>query len=324
MNRFLTSSKDEILNFILSGSSLIDGFPLEFASEEAIQHFLALNEFDLNVQEHADRLLAIHNEAVGYIRSQLKTPLHEAVASPPKLTELFRMASSKDKTLRTEACAVLKTMNVIHHIDGRELLYNCSITPRELFSLAQDKIERQLSKMRLAGVPIVSYSGGRKPKESLITKLLSTRRKLATRLNDRIRYQIVTKTREDIKPLIIQLFEELLPINYLVPGGSKDSLFETSPLPSPKKSIRREEDEPVYSGTSYRVVRFMVDLPVNLNRYKQMITGPFSTAIGHITFCMVEFRIVDVNTEKENDAGENSREKYKTRQTQGVVQRIFS
>lgn len=314
-----------ILKHIFSGGSIIDWPRLFFTRTEDIKDFLKVNEFDLSRQRDVDRLMSIHNEAVGYLRRELGLAVSEELQKPEKMLDFFLIASDmKDPALQSQAMSLLKTMNIINHIDGRELLYNCPISVRDLFSLVEDKVERALSGLSRAQPILLRYQGGRKPKESVITKLLCKRETIAAQVYDRVRYRIVTRTKEDIVKAVLHLFETILPFNYLIPGASvnqlilldwKQKLSRLLPL-----SYRRRD----YTGKNYRVCKFVVDIPIRMDNFLAASTGPaYRESLGTIVYVLVEFQIVDERTDVLNNTGESSHENYKKRQKDGVRKRLI-
>ena len=221
-------------------------------------------------------------------------------------------------------------MNIVNHIDGRELLYNCPISQRDLFSLVEDKIERALSALIRTDPTFLRYKGGRKPKESLITKLLCKRETIAAQIYDRVRYRIVTRTREDIVRVLLHLFNTILPFNYVIPGVSVNQLL---PLTSRDKiqtiseGLKRRFLSPTfrmeYSGPSYRVCKFVVDIPVRMDRFLASSgTHVYRDSLGSLAYVLVEFQIVDEETDARNNMGKSSHENYKDRQKRGVLKRL--
>src|SRR6185437_6785047 len=71
-----------------------------------------------------------------------------------------------------------------------------------------------------------------------------------------------------------------------------------------------------FSGGSYRVLNFVVDLPVALP-HESVAPGD-----GRIAFCMVELQLVDEATDAANEKGENSHSRYKKRQLLKVLRRL--
>lgn len=324
----LSPKEKSLLQLVLGGGSVIDLKKAHFTGEKEVVQFLKVNEFDLSRQKDNDRLMTIHNEAVGYLQRELKLDLPADLLRPENLASFFLLASGNgDRKLQSAACTLLKTMNIINHIDGRELLYNCPISLRDLFSLVEDKVERSLSSLSRKE-PLLKYQGGRKPKESLITKLLCKRETIAAQIYDRVRYRIVTGRKDDILKVIFHLFETVLPFNYLIPGVSVNQLIPLGPRGKVSAVVqavtRRLPPPPMdYTGRGYRVCKFVADIPLRMDNFLATSAGPvYRESLGNIAYVLVEFQIVDEETDRRNNSGACSHENYKRRQKRGVVKRL--
>ncbi len=336
MNLKMNSPEREkrILGLVFSGDSIIDWPCLSLSSQEEARHLLKINEYDLEQTRDRDRLMAVHNEAVGYLKNQLRLDLPEEITRADQLEELFLLASAEiGSPLQKAACSLLKSMNIINHIDGRELLYNAPISTRDLYNLVDDKIERELSLLARRDIPGIRYEGGRKSKESLVTKLIAKRETIAAQINDRVRYRIVTPKRDDILKVMTHLFATILPYNYLIPNASANNLIPPQPFLGWKKTVSLAgyrllkkilSTDKEYSGKSYRVLKFAVDMPVRLDRFLGAAQRVFRTeSLGSIAYVVVEFQLVDEETAQRNDWGENAHALYKTRQKSGVAKRLW-
>ena len=316
---------------VLEGRSIIDWPRAFFTTEEEVLGFLRVNEFDLSKPRDTERLTNIHREAITYLEGQLNLQFDPAILKPEKLTQLFLFSSqAKSSSLQKLACSVLKTMNIITHINGRELLYNCPISQKDLFSLVEDKVERALSSLSRRESGLLKYQGGRKPKDSLMTKLLCKRETIAAQIYDRVRYRIVTKTREDILKVVLYLFDSILPFNFVIPEVSVNQLIPlnfrerlTMTTRALQRRIPRRLSAMEYSGKNYRVCKFVVDIPIRMDNFLAASNGPsYRESLGTIAYVLVEFQIVDQETELFNNAGESSHENYKNRQKSGVLRRL--
>src|SRR5207244_5191792 len=77
-----------------------------------------------------------------------------------------------------------------------------------------------------------------------------------------------------------------------------------------------------FSASSYRVIHFVVDMPVRLPR-KLLERAPSSAwPLGPIIFVVCEFQIIDRDTEAANEQGDASHAKYKERQKRAVMRRL--
>ncbi len=324
-----------LFKLVLKGRSVIDSPRLHFQSDDEVREFLKVNEFDLGRPKDLERLQSIHAEALTYLQRELQFDIIPELLKPfenaSAVLGLFRAASDvSNRKLQIQACGVLKTMNIVNHIDGRELLYNCPISLRDLFSLAEDKIERALSALSLSDPSLLRYKGGRKPKESVITKLLCKRETIAAQVYDRVRYRIVTRKREDILNVLLHLFHTVLPFNYVIPGASVNQLVALDgPLrlkkhiEQLKKALSSPSRSMEYSGKNYKVCKFVVDIPVRMDNFLAQTGGSaYRESLGSIAYVLVEFQIVDEAAEAANNTGESSHENYKKRQKRGVLGRL--
>jgi uncharacterized protein (TIGR04552 family) len=190
--------------------------------------------------------------------------------------------------------------------------------------------------MLAGGFPIVEFVGGRKNKDSLITKLLSKQETIAAQIYDKLRFRVVTRTREDIFPILQYLTRRLFPFNYVVPGQSINSVFsfrsyteKTSLKPllgqlqahGPALDDFTPSDN-LFSAEEYRIIHFVVDMPVRLPKRILDRAPPTAADLGNVIFVICEFQIVDRETEAHNEIGEASHAKYKERQKRAVMRRL--
>jgi uncharacterized protein (TIGR04552 family) len=324
----------ESVRLILRGDSVIDWRRLDFATEDEVTTFLAAHE--LRSGEAADRLRMEHvkGEAVAYLRRQFDYPIPRPVERAT-VPELVLLASGHGHRAMC-ACTILKCMHIIHHLDGRELLFVLPMSDQEVFHIVEEKVYRVIGGMLAAGFPIIEFVGGRKNKDSLITKLLSKQETIAAQIFDKLRFRIVTRTRDDIFPIVQYLTKRLFPLNYVVPGQSINSIFpfrsyvEKTPLKGLVGQLQvlsgpGDEQAPndnQFSAQSYRIIHFVVDMPVRLPKRIMDRAPPGAGALGNVIFVICEFQIVDRDTEAHNEIGDASHAKYKERQKKAVMRRL--
>ena len=77
-----------------------------------------------------------------------------------------------------------------------------------------------------------------------------------------------------------------------------------------------------FSAQSYRVIHFVVDLPVRLPSEIMEMAPPAAWALGPNIFVLCEFQLIDRETEAANEIGDASHAKYKERQKQAVMRRL--
>jgi uncharacterized protein (TIGR04552 family) len=324
---------------LLRGGSVIDWHRLYFASRAEVDRFLRVNEFDPDSPEDIDRLSTLRDEAVEYLERHLGFRIPEEVASGIPARDLLLVASQKGKR-RIPACIVLKTMHVLHHLAGRELLTRLPVSADQIFHLVEDKVLRTVEEMKSAGCAIVEFEWSRKHADSLITKLLAKRETIAADVYDKLRFRTITQSEEELIFVIREITQRLVPFNYVIPGQSVNDIIDLRRDIESEPALRRflpdlldlshvaaDKKVPVFnefSGPSYRVINFVADLPVRMEKFLSRAPGdPLFAESGAVVFVLTEFQIVDARTAEANEAGENSHERYKERQMNRVRARLM-
>jgi uncharacterized protein (TIGR04552 family) len=78
-------------------------------------------------------------------------------------------------------------------------------------------------------------------------------------------------------------------------------------------------EENPFSGDSYRMVNFIVDFPV---RVDHLVNVRYGALLGRTAMVLVEFQVLDKETAKANEEGENAHRLYKERQRAIVNSRL--
>jgi uncharacterized protein (TIGR04552 family) len=280
----------------------------------------------------------VKTEAIAYLRRQFEYPIPRPVERAT-VPELIVLSAGRGHRAMC-ACTILKCMHIIHHLDGRELLFVLPMSDQEVFHMVEEKVYRVVGGMLAAGFPVVEFVGGRKNKDSLITKLLSKQETIAAQIFDKLRFRVVTRSRDDIFPILQYLTKRLFPFNYVVPGQSINSVFgfrsyfektTLSPLLSQLQAHLQVNAGPdddytpsanQFSAESYRIIHLVVDMPVRLPA-RILDNAPASAAaLGNVIFVICEFQIVDRDTEAHNELGDASHDRYKDRQKKAVMRRL--
>ena len=318
---------------MLRGDSVIDWHRLNLTTDDEIRDLLRAQEFHPDEPADRARMASIKNEAVNYLRRHFEYPIPKPVELAT-VEELIRLAAGSGHRQMC-ACTILKCMHIIHHLEGRELLFLLPFSDQEVFHHVEEKIYRVIGSMLAHGFPITEFVGGRKNKDSLYTKLLSKQETVAAQIYDKLRFRIVTRSRSDIFPVIQYLSRKLFPFNYVIPGQSINSIFHfrnycradphLAPMLPEMQAGADDETTPSdnrFSAATYRVIHFVVDMPVRLPR-KLLERAPSSAwPLGPIIFVVCEFQVIDRDTEAANEQGEASHAKYKERQKRAVMRRL--
>jgi uncharacterized protein (TIGR04552 family) len=228
-------------------------------------------------------------------------------------------------------------MHIIHHLEARELLFMLPVSDQEVFHLVEQKVYRVIGSMLARGLPILEFIGGRKNKDSLYTKLLSKQETVAAQIYDKLRFRIVTRETDDIFPVLNYLMREVFPFNYVIPSESTNTLFHfrgycerhdnLAPMLEQLQLSPDLEDDEIwidnrFTAPDYRVVHFVVDMPVRLPDEMIEDAPPAAWPLGKVIFVQTEFQIIDRETEQANEMGAASHAAYKERQKLAVMRRL--
>lgn len=325
----------EAIRLVLRGGSVIDWHRLNFGSRDEAADFVRSQELDPSDAADARRMEEVKNEAIGYLRRNYDFPIPKPVATLD-MVGLLMLASGRGHR-QLCACTILKVMHIIHHLAGRELLFMLPISDQEVFNLVEEKVYRVIGGMLAHGFPILEFIGGRKNKDALYTKLLSKPETIAANIYDKVRFRIVTRSPDDIFPVLNYMLRHIFPFNYVIPSQSTNTLFHFRSYCEQHPHLRELfcdlqlsldlEDQLTrvqnrFSAHSYQVVHFVVDMPVHLPPEMVAQTPPVARPLGQVVFVQTEFQIIDRYTEQHNELGEASHEAYKERQKESVMRRL--
>ena len=324
---------------LLRGGSVIDWHRLYFTDRAQVDRFLRINEYDPDVPGDVARLEDLREQAVEYLERYLGFRVSEDVGVRVPARDLPLVASQRGKR-RTHACVVLKVMHVLHHLAGGELATRLAVSADRIFRVVEDKVLRMVEEMKSAGCQIVEFEWSRKEQDSLVTKLLAKRDSIAANVYDKLRFRMVTRTEDEIVCVLGELLHRLVPFNYVIPGESLNDIVDLQGFIERDAQLRphlaavldlsnvatekRVGVANEFSGPSYRVVNFVADLPVRIDKHLNLpADDPLFADTGSVVFVLTEFQIVDLQTSQANEQGENSHERYKERQATRVKARLM-
>lgn len=332
--RELSLEDVEALRLILGGQSVIDWQRANFPDRTSVDRFLSLLLLDSTDPVDQERLRFVFNEAVAYLEEEMDLHFPGELRDPDDVRDLFVWASEYGGFRRRQilSCVILKLMHVIHHMEAADLKFRTQVSEAQLCDLAEARILRQARRMRETGLPVVSFYGSRKSRSSIITKLIAKKETIAATIFDKLRFRIVVENREGLVPALAWLWRNVFPFNYVIPGQSHNNLLDPSKLVEyldPEQAERTQQlpEEPTvevtgkneFSGHDYRMINFIVDYPVKLPEHR---FGTFGFELGRVVYLLVEFQLVDEETARRNEEGENAHHLYKERQYGVVGQRL--
>lgn len=324
----------EAVRLLLQGTSVVDWHRLAFHDEAAVDRFLRLCELDPASDVEMMRLETIRADAVDYLTRVYQLALPDEVADDVAARDLLLMAS-RSGPHQQSACVVLKVMHIIYHLAGRQALLRLPVSDDAIFREVEMKVVRVVEELRAAGSAVAEFEWSRKPRDSQITKLLAKRSTLAANIYDKLRFRLIVPTFDDLVPTLAALTRQLIPFNYVVPGESVNQLVDLPRAVADRPRLRRLTDElqravtedghpqpyNEFSGPEYRIINFVADLPLRLERLLPNIDiGPSDS---HVVFVLTEFQIADKATAVANESGSCSHDAYKKRQHERVRDRLL-
>ena len=212
------------------------------------------------------------------------------------------------------------------------------MTDKELFKAAEQRIYRTISSMMAEELPVVEFEGGRKRRTSMVTKLLSKTTPLTAQLFDKMRFRIITSSKEDIFPVINYLARNLFPFNYVLAGESYNTLIpfvsfcsEHDHLNALGKKLQLDSEvenqlQPLtnrHSSPDYRVVHWVTHIPITIPDFTEaFLTDGVDPVPRPIVYIGTELQIMDVDSHQQNERGDASHLEYKNRQRKTVASRL--
>lgn len=322
------------LRVVLTGESVIDSGRAWFRTRNEVDEFLRLSGFDTDNPIDMSRMQELHADALQYLSDVHGYKMPNEIEEPGEIHDLFLLASFGPGPLRRPACMTLKVMHIMQHIAGRELSFNMPVSEAELLDRLNAKVFSAVDGMRAHKMGVREFVAGKKTRTSLVTKLLAKRNTLATHIFDRLRYRVIFESRENLVQALLLMVHELFPYNYIVPeqslngivqpvdlarvlelpldvveacwGGASEQIGVDGLSPTPQNE---------FSGKTYRCVNFVADIPVRIDD----LAPDESPAIAYV---QAEVQLVDVETDRGNNTGENAHPRYKARQRERVRRRF--
>jgi uncharacterized protein (TIGR04552 family) len=339
--RNLSLADIESVRLVLRGGSPIDWHRLNFENLSDVDDLLRANLIDPDDPRDMARLRYLHREAIRYLRRNFNFRFPVEVEHPQDVRHLFLYASEQGRMNRVQilSCVVLKTIHTINHLEARELLLETAVSEAELIRVVEQQVIDRADRSKGEGLPVVHFFGSRKSRDSMVNKLLSKKAARASDILDKLRFRIVVETRNDVVPVLSYLLRHVFPWNQVTAGQSTNNLVhfrhyleDNDPLkrylPALQVDIGIEDEEErearnEFSGGSYRMINFIVDVPVRLDHLLSRAGDPWMLQKGSIVYVACEFQVVDQETAFLNEQGDNSHSSYKRRQRERIGARLM-
>jgi uncharacterized protein (TIGR04552 family) len=323
----------EAIRLLIGGGSPVDWQRLAFRDIGEVDEFLASHRIDVSRPEDRTRLRYVFNEAVSYLEEHLGLNFPKELRSPKDVRQVFVWASHWGGFRRTQilSCVILKLMHVIQHLEAADLRYKAAISEEQCFDLAHQRVLDGLRQMQEAGLPVVHVQSSRKPRSSVISKLIAKKENVAATIFDKLRFRVIVREHDDMVPALAWMTRHLFPFNYVIPGQTYNNLLHPAEITAwlseeetaqllPEQPMMAPHGKNEFSGASYRMLNFIVDLPIELP--DEVLPSGFSFELGRVTYVLVEFQVLDQATADLNEQGENAHDAYKKRQERVVAARL--
>lgn len=240
---------ESVLDVLIGGTSFLDskeGFKNSFSGTTSIENFVFAYGYDYEDPiEHAE-LQGNIQEAVRFIKRYFLRPENPSGLSlemPKKLNdlldlrELLKHASMPSSELRHWACAVLKVVHTISHIDRDIRTHYFTEIQKQIFDRFYRFLNRDEDGSLYLGrnpedplrVDLFEFQiKPKKSRDSILMKLLHKPESVAEELFDRVGIRVITKNRVDA----IRVIHFLEQTNVIVaanikPSRSRNTLIDT-------------------------------------------------------------------------------------------------
>jgi len=327
----------EMVRLILRGGTVLDWHRLNIDRSQA-QALLEVHRIDLDDPDDLAMVNRIRDEAIAYLRESFEFPVPGPVREA-SLIELLEMAADTSNRHRQLcACMLLKAMHTINHFDASEARQALKVSDQELFRAAERRIYQVVSRMMAERLPVVEFFGGRKRRSSMVTKLLSKQDPLSAQLFDKMRFRVITATKDDILPTINFLSRNLFPFNYVLAGESYNTLLPFATYCRGNEHLSRLVDrlqldteiedqlQPmvnVHSSPEYRVVHWVADMPLKLPSFRKAFhTDGINPVPRPVIYVRAEIQLLDRRSHRENERSDAAHRLYKERQASFVADRL--
>ncbi len=320
-----------------TGGSVIDWRSLPIENTEQIEILLAANEIDLQKSNDRNQIRKLISYSVAYLEhigdAELPSQVQE-LTNPASLIALASGLNESDPLTRRAACRTLKTLHILRNLMARQLLLHTRTTIERLGHQLFGKLSHAVADFGRSNGRLIDFETSEKTQTSMISKLLVTQDNLSSHIYDRLRCRITVEETEDVLQALRWLFNSVVPFNCILPAHSKNTLMPVAPLleslPESRlngdaargDSTRRPKKFNDSSGSDYRALKFVTEIPVQISTVTDDPRENESEHLGSIVFVQTEIQIVDKLTARENEFGDNSHDAYKRRQIQRIVKRL--
>ncbi len=227
----------------IEGHSFVDVPRLSLSSKVEAKQFLLSYGYDIDDPIVREELWRIYFESLAFLKNALlnsgeRIPAEflQRSAQNDTIKLLLDAALASESPRGKWACAILRVMHIISHLDNDIRLENFQYAREQVFARFESFVSLSGRRRWQFGrgadaVPLVRFiKKQRKERDSILTKLLSRPTNIVEEIYDSLGFRFVTETRFDCYRLLQQLIKTgaVSPAN-IQPGRSVNAMisFET-------------------------------------------------------------------------------------------------
>ena len=278
----------EAMRLLLRGGSVIDWHRLSFSDAAEVDRFLALNEFDPDKRRRhgSPRGAARRRRRVPDAQLQLphprrRGPRHAGARSVPA-----RLVARQEADVRVHRAQG----DARHASPGRAA--SCSSSCRSPTTRCSASSRPRWSRSSRRSAPPATRSssspGAARSATRVVTKLLAKKATIAADVFDKLRFRLITRSLDDLPPVLHELLHRLIPFNYVIPGQTVNAILPFRRFLDIAPAYARFSDQlqldldteerddggaNEFSGPTYRVINFVADLPVRIDQFLCRMPG---------------------------------------------------
>ncbi|MBY0449387.1 MAG: TIGR04552 family protein [Cyanobacteria bacterium] len=250
----------DMIEAMLSGKSSIDLNGVPFRSREDAEQFLIHYGFDWHEDSDRAELVGLFEEAVRFINHVLLAKQPETLPKtlkeiPPgfladvnrDILSLMMIGADKNHPEQPWACALLKVMHTLAHIQNGPLYTHFDVAKEQILNKINRVLDRDPEGHFLLGIPgpqgrvlpIYAFEKkDRKSRESILVKLLSKKENVAQEVHDMIGLRLVTFTEaEALLALDILRENRVIVFPNIIPSRSRNTLVDLTCMKEQYESI---------------------------------------------------------------------------------------
>ncbi|MEI7440005.1 MAG: TIGR04552 family protein [bacterium] len=264
------------INQTISGESIIDFSHLNVRTKNEAKTFLKAYGYDVDDPITYEEIWRVYFEALNFIRNVLLEaneklpPSFYERTSQNDILKLLVEASVPQGERSGWACAILRVMHTISHLDNDLKLENFH-TAREKIFAQFDPFVRQIAPRKWSfgkpgeeGVPLVRYQKKvKKERNSMIVKLISKAQNDVELIYDSLGFRFVVEKKIDAIRLVEKFFE-LGAISYanIQPRKSFNNLLDIKVIHENMESLRKDVEAGRLSPSEADKKYSLLDIPL--------------------------------------------------------------